>query len=714
MDRFLFDLNPNPILIYETESLHILDANDAFFKKYGYSKEEINEVSIKDIRPKDKMDEFHDSFDQYDEEVNETKLVHHQSKEGKVFFVDISAHDYPSADVDARIVLIHDVTDRVLAERKAQQAFFELNHHMNESPLAMIKWDAQFNIIEWSQRSQEILGYGKEEMLGKTPRFFSFHKARDRAIVENNIRKILLGTQDRTEFDVRIYNKKEELVDLRIHGSALRDEEGNLVSILTLLEDISEQKKAEIRYHRLFENANDGIFLMKGEKFVECNNEVAKIYGCEKHEILGATPIDFSPEFQPDGQKSSDKALKKIKKALNGAPQVFEWKHLKKDGTPIDVEVSLNRLDLTDEVYVQAIVRDLTDKKKAEKKQRKSEQLFRKLFLKAPGALIMVDRENRVQMVNQSFEELFGYTEEELMGKDIDKAIVSEDDYHMTPRMPGDEFRNGKFYEDVIRYTKDGEPRDILLGAIPVFLDEEPIAGFGIYIDITDQKENERKLKQSLEEKQVLLEEIHHRVKNNLAIISGLLQLQAFETEDEKTKNALNDGQLRIQSIGLVHELLYQSESFIDISFETYINKLIDTIKKTLPFDHQHIEIKVETGGVSMDINQAIPCAILINELVTNAYKHGFNDSESGAICVNLKETADQIILTVSDNGVGLPDDFSIVNKSSIGLSLIQTLTDQLEGTLKYSSDNGARFEVHFDKNKKKGSGSLYMLPEEE
>lgn len=712
MDRFLFDLNPNPVLIYETESLRILDTNDAFLQKYGYSKSEIGELTLEDIRPKEALEELYEVLEELENEegVHKKKLATHETKDGKILHVNISSHKYNFEDQDARIVLIHDVTDRVKAEKKAQQAFFELNHHMNESPLAMVKWDSEFKIIEWSQRAHEIFGYTKEEVLGKSPDFFSFYEVEDRSVVEKHINQILSGEEDRANFDIRFYNKKDEIINLRVHGSALRDKEDDLISVFTLLEDITEQRKTELKYQRLFENANDGIFLMKGKHFIECNDEVAKIYGCEKNEILGATPIDFSPEFQPDGQKSSEKALRKINKALDGEPQVFEWKHLKKDGTPIDVEVSLNRLEFADDIYVQAIVRDLTQQKKAREKLRKSEELFRKLFLKAPGALIMVDSENRVKMVNQSFEDLFGYSEEELLGKDIDKAIVAEEEFNSAPRMPGKEFREGKFYEDVVRYTKEGVPRDILLGAIPVYLDDEPIAGFGIYIDITEQKENERKLKHSLEEKRVLLEEIHHRVKNNLAIISGLLQLQAFETEDEQTAGALNDSQLRIQSIGIVHELLYQSENFIDISFEDYIKKLINTIKNTLPFDHRHIDIEVETGDVSMDINQAIPSGILINELVTNAYKHGFEGGKSGTIWIKLEETEDDIIITVEDNGTGLPKDFSMSDQSSIGLTLIQTLTEQLEGTLSFSTDQGARFQVNFEKNKNRGSSNLHML----
>ncbi len=715
MDQYLFDINPNPILIYEKDSLAILKANSTFCKKYDYTGEEVSDLTLYDIRP----DESEETLDKVisnrnPDEKNKTGVVKHCSKGGELFYVMVACHPIEYEGIDARMAFIHDVTERVEAEKKARQAYDELNHHVNNSPLALIKWNADFEVIEWSNRAKEITGYSKEQVLGKTPDLFNFY-GDDFDIVDQMMQKVVSGKRDTSNFEVKLYRQDGELVDLKVHASVLRDEDDELISVLTFFEDITEQNKAKLRYRRLFNNANDGIFLMKNTEFVECNPQVLSIYGCtKKEEILGKTPIDFSPEEQPDGQKSADKARKKIQKVLDGQPQVFEWKHIKLDGTPIDVEVSLNRLELGNEVFVQAIVRDLTEQKKAQKKLRRSEKLFRKLFLKAPGAILMVDNQNKVQRVNQSFEELFGYSEQELLGKDIDDVIVGKSDAGDTPRMPGYNFKDGKFYQDIVRYTKEGEERHLLLGAIPVYLDDEPIAGFGIYIDITEEKEYQEKLRRSLEEKQVLLEEIHHRVKNNLAIISGLLQLQSFETEDEKTKNALNDSQLRIQSMALVHEMLYQSENFIDISFKTYLNKLIDTMKETLPFEHQHIDIDIETEDVSLDINQAIPCAILINELVTNSYKHAFEGRESGTIFIHLDETEEQIIIKVSDDGVGLPDDFSIAEQSSIGVSLVQTLTNQLNGTLEVHNGEGSHFVVRFEKSKRHDRSPLTIIKEDE
>lgn len=710
MDQPLFNLIPNPVLIYDRESLKILEGNRAFINKYGYSAEELQELTLYDLCPREAYGELEKHLENRDrEESNQTDVVRHCSKDGNLFYVMVLCRGYEQGYKNAHIAFIHDVTQLVEAEKKAQKAFKELSHHLNHSPLAMIKWDKEFNIIEWSERAQEMTGYSRELVLGRSPEVFRFYK-NDFSVVKKNRDFLVSGARNKTQFEVKMYHRDGHYIDLRVHASALRDDEGELISVLTFIEDITEKKQAETRYQRLFENANDGIFIMDGDQFVECNDQVIRIFGLDsKEQILGKSPIDFSPEYQPDGRKSENKALEKIQKALDGTPQVFEWKHQTLEGKLIDVEVSLNRLQLVDKVYIQAILRDLTEQKKAQEKLRKSEELFRKLFLKAPGAMVMIDPENRVQKVNKSFEELFGYTEEELLGKDIDEIIVGQEDDQIVPRMPDRGFQEDKFYTDIIRYTKEGEKLNLLLGAISVYLDEEPIAGFGIYVDLTEQKKYQRKLQQSLEEKQVLLEEIHHRVKNNLAIISGMLQLQAFETENEQIKNALNDGQQRIQSISIVHELLYQSEEFINISFEEYIAKLIKTIKNTLSFDHRHINVEIDTTDVLLDINQAIPSAILINELVTNAYKHAFKGKNSGTIEILLKEKEGQISIIVRDDGVGLPQGFSVEDQSSVGMNLIQTLTKQLEGHLEYKSVNGAEFCIRFERSKKPGSNDLYL-----
>ncbi|MDZ7690364.1 MAG: PAS domain S-box protein [Balneolaceae bacterium] len=441
---------------------------------------------------------------------------------------------------------------------------------------------------------------------------------------------------------------------------------------------------------------NDGIFIMDQQQFIHCNSRVQELFECNREEIIGSTPFKFSPEVQPDGRKSTEKGEQYIKKALAGTPQVFQWMHETKTGKLIDTEVSLNSIELQDGTYLQAIVRDITKQKEAENALKRSEELFRNLFLRAPVAMVMVDQHNEVKMVNRKFEELFGYLEDELKGRDVDKIIVPEGEYDAAPKMPAGELLSNDFIKEYRRITKEGEKIDVLVGAIPVYLEGEPLAGFGIYIDISDQKNTQRQLEDSLQEKEVLLKEIHHRVKNNLGVISALLKLQVFSEENEEISEILGDSLVRIKTMALVHETLYETGDFANLKFNKYINNLVELNIDLSGTRHRDVEINFDIEEIDLNINQAIPFALILNELVSNVFLFAFEGREDGAMSIQLYQKKNDVHLIVKDNGVGLPANFEEMRKESLGMTLIDQLTDQLGGDLKIASNGGTRFEIVF------------------
>jgi PAS domain S-box-containing protein len=215
--------------------------------------------------------------------------------------------------------------------------------------------------------------------------------------------------------------------------------------------------------------------------------------------------------------------------------------------------------------------------------------------------------------------------------------------------------------------------------------------------DISSEREAQKKIKQSLREKEVLLAEIHHRVKNNLAVISGLLQMQIWEAENEHAASALRESQFRVRSIALVHEKLYQSENLSYIKFDQYIRDLLQAVSSTYIGEDSNIEIKTELEGVILNINQAIPCSLLLNELIVNAFKHAFDD-QGGLITVSMRATGQKVTLQVKDNGKGFPK--AQIERESLGMSLIDTLSKQLNGTLEFQNDNGADIKIIFEAEK--------------
>jgi len=214
--------------------------------------------------------------------------------------------------------------------------------------------------------------------------------------------------------------------------------------------------------------------------------------------------------------------------------------------------------------------------------------------------------------------------------------------------------------------------------------------------EIEERTKIEEQLKLSLKEKNVMLKEIHHRVKNNMQIISSLLSLQAQHIKDEESLQIFNDSQDRIRSMALVHEKLYQSSDFSSIDFSEYVHDLVSSI-------HQpkltNIETDIDVENIVIDINKAVPCGLIINELITNAFKHAFPNNQEGKIKITMKlDDTETYILVISDNGIGLPDDLDFRNTKSLGLQLVTGLVRQLQGNVDVDRTTGTKFTIIFQK----------------
>lgn len=346
---------------------------------------------------------------------------------------------------------------------------------------------------------------------------------------------------------------------------------------------------------------------------------------------------------------------------------------------------------------------------------KESKNRWEKLVKNDPDLIaIVVDRQ--IKFINQSGAQILGAdSPEEVTGKNLDE-IVKADDMELVEERERklmsintlDPFVHS--LEPVIHKIKamDGKIRHIKTQSTPITYEGDQRAIQIVGQDVTDQIAYERELKESLREKETLLQEIHHRVKNNLAVVSGMMDLQAFSTENEEVKRLLNDSRNRIKTMALIHEKLYQSASLSQIDFGSYVEDLIENIKGVSASDKE-IEVELEYDSFNLNVNQAVPCALIINEVVANAFEHAFTDRESGLIKVTLKHLEDNIVVSVKDNGRGLPSDFEYRKSQSIGTTIIETLIQQLEAEKKVESQNGFSFTFTFKKKDIKGSSSTLV-----
>ncbi len=345
-------------------------------------------------------------------------------------------------------------------------------------------------------------------------------------------------------------------------------------------------------------------------------------------------------------------------------------------------------------------VTDVDERKRAEDALRASQMRLAGIIDSAMDAVITVDAEQHVIVFNQAAERMFQCPASEAVGQTIDRFIPERFRSTHTDRVlafgnTGATSRAMGSLGTLFAVRADGTEFPI-----EATISQIQSGGQRLYTviirDITERKHQEERLMASLREKEVLLKEIHHRVKNNLQVVSSLLNLQSTSLRDPHVLALFKDSQNRIQSMALVHEMLYQSQNLSSISFRSYLDNLIGRIRGSYGTSSP-VALQLDADEAIVGIDTAIPCALLVNELVANALEHAFPDGRGGTVHVGLRAEADgSFTLRVSDDGIGLPASIDLESVESLGLRLVQALTRQLEGTLDFSRDGGTTCTIRF------------------
>ncbi len=227
----------------------------------------------------------------------------------------------------------------------------------------------------------------------------------------------------------------------------------------------------------------------------------------------------------------------------------------------------------------------------------------------------------------------------------------------------------------------------------------------GVTRDISQKKKAEAEINASLKEKEILLKEVHHRVKNNLQIISGLLNLQAQHITDPGAKEVYKESQNRVITMGLIHEELYQSKDLAQVDFAAYIQNLSSNLFASYGKEHGNVDLVLDAEHVDMIVDTAIPCGLIVNELISNSLKHAFPMEKAGEVRVNFHSTGGGVYqLSVADSGVGLPAGFDFSRTKSLGLQLVTVMTELLGGTIELNQDCGTKFTITFKEYREAGT----------
>lgn len=389
----------------------------------------------------------------------------------------------------------------------------------------------------------------------------------------------------------------------------------------------------------------------------------------------------------------NEKEIKKL------ALQDFDWQDMEKSLLPAGV--------------FQQLFQDLEGNGHYSEGKTLSEKKFSKLLEMSPAMILITDRWGEFEYANPVFLKKVGYSLDEVVGRGpgfLSSDITSSDNFH---EMQEAIIKGTVWKGELVKRKKNGRKFIFSASLSPIENESGFITNFIIMgQDITPFRETQEQLRKALEEKEVLLAELHHRVKNNLAVVSGLMQLQAFNEENENVQEKLFSGAGRIKAMSAMHELLYESKSLKRIRFDKVVEKVVQFVSG-LYKNNAVIKLKWNLEPVELNINQAHPCTLIVYEVISNAYKHAFGNSQNGEINVKLYERESTVFLSVSDNGKGLPMDYKMLGsrQSTTGYELINTLNKQLNGHYNYQSEkNGTSFILRFNKEDTKGISNANFI----
>lgn len=519
----------------------------------------------------------------------------------------------------------------------------------------------------------------------------------------------------------RIINKSGNTLWLDSYHYADHDAEGKPVAINQLYFNINERiesdnvlRESKQYLDAFFSQSLDGIFIAKTStpvawsgninkdetldfifgdiKLTKVNAPLCDQFGMTEQQALKVHPLEY---YKGNMGPVRDRWKKFLDEGYLHVNEYFKKQH----GEDIYIEGDYYCLydSKKDFIGYLGIQRDMTERKQAEENIKLSEEKFRAVAEAIP-AQVVIFQDDKFVYVNPYSEVITGFSPQELLHMNFWDIIHPE--YAEIAKERGLARQRGEDVPDSYEMkviTKSGTEKWINYSARVINFNGRP-AVIGTSTDITQQKNADEEVKRSLREKEILLKEIHHRVKNNLQIVTSLLKLQSSYVKDENVKRLFKESQNRVQSMSLIHQKLYQTKDLSHIDFKDYIETVVTHLQHSFGILEDRVLVSIDVKDIVMSIDNAIPAGLIINELVSNSLKHAFPVNARGSIYINLAfdEHNREYWLVIRDNGIGMPDDINIKKTESFGLKLVSTLVSQMSGSIETFTKGGCEYRIMF------------------
>jgi PAS domain S-box-containing protein len=711
--------------------------NTAYANIFGYSQDELMGKTWRKITPPDLIPSI---------ETGISHTIHNKNvgvfygevpglrKDGTILPTEVTGTGFWDEDGSYRghVCIVRDITERKQNNEKMKQSeekYRDLFENANDS-ICILGPDMKYKDV--NNKTVEMLGYTREELLNMS--VYDLIPSEQLPISENEFNKLKKeGSYEK--FVGKVRTKDGRLIYVEVSSSVIK-EEGRVIGSRDIIRDITERvqneealRESEERYRTIIEHSNDMIWTLDNEgHFLFFNKRSEEITGSTLMEWLGKS---FTPFIE---NEDLPRVMYIFNNALNGQPQQYEVSVRKTDGSILTL--SVNSAPIYSKGKVIGTVnfgRDITESMQIEKALEESEEQYRSLFENSPISLWEEDlskvktyidslrnkgvedfriyfeshpeevdrcsRMVRVINVNNATVSLFRARSKEELLKDINQIFSEHSlDIFREELVAISEGRTAFEGEDLVK-TLTGDNLQIYMkwSVAPGYEETYSRRQVSI-IDITERIRIEEQIKNSLKEKEVLLREVYHRVKNNMQIITSLLKLQSRYVKEGEYREMFRESLDRIKSMSLVHEKLYQSKDLSTIDFKEYLNEIARGLFLSYGANEGKISLVMNINNISLDINTAIPCGLIINELVTNSLKHAFPDGKDGEIKIAIHSMNENTIeLVVGDNGAGISEDLDFKKTESLGLQLVTMLAEnQLHGEIILDRSKGTEFTITF------------------